>query len=82
MSSATFYYKNIPACLNDLVLADKRSTLTKEGLYEFEGIRCSRAVINLESIDYVADQERLNKLIDLLEILDSNQEIIAYSVKY
>jgi hypothetical protein len=75
----TIYYKDIPFALNEHVVGDKQFTLTKEGIYSRNNINCLRAVITLEQSCPNNDKKKFDKLLKLLEVLASNQEIFSFT---
>lgn len=76
------YFRNaLPGALERHIQVDKEMKLHKDGVFTHNGVRCPRVTISFEWDGSKPDQERLEKMTRLLEELENNNQIIAFSVK-
>lgn len=75
------YYRDLPKIVEDTVATDRQCHLVKDGIFTANGVKCPRATITLEWEGSEGDKERLKKLERLLGELQSNNQIVSFSVR-
>jgi len=73
------YYKDMPKYLEDHVAHDKFLSLTKDGAAQFGGISCARAIVGIRQFNDYTDKERLTALLKVLDTLQKNNQIFAFT---
>lgn len=74
------YRTQVPLILEKFVNSDKQLNLTKDGLHDTSGgIKHYRVLIGMEWSNSHSDQAKLNRLEQLLDELENNNQIISYS---
>lgn len=77
---AYVYYRDIPLALSTFISANKNVYYTKDGALKGVGHNCPRLTIRLTPISPDADKKLKDKLDSLLGELESNNQIVSYSV--
>ena len=75
------FYRDFPAILEDFVRKDGHMTLIRDGarpLGPSGSDKCPRLTILIEALSPAKDPDRVLRLANLLDELDSNGQIIAY----
>jgi hypothetical protein len=72
------YYRDIPAVLQALIAKDGQMSLCKDGVYVIDGHSCPRLTITVEPVPG-RDNERLRNLEQLLDELDTNNQIAGWA---
>lgn len=81
LKKIAIFYRSLPAVLEHHVLKDKEMSLLKDGIFTHDGVRCPRATIAIEWDGSKAAQERLERLVRLLEELEKNNQIATFTVR-
>lgn len=75
------YYRDMPMVLKSAITKDGKMKYSKDGVCNGVGHNCPRMTITMESIDKEKDHDRLKLLTQLLGELESNNQIVSFSVK-
>jgi hypothetical protein len=71
----------MPQIVEILALNDKKLSLTKEGVFITNGVKCPRATLNMEWDSSHTAIEMLGKIVKILDELESNNQIVSYSIR-
>ena len=75
------YYRDIPVVLKSAINRDGKMKMLKDGIHDSIGHSCPRLTITMEPSSGEKDRERLKVLTSLLDELESNNQIVSFSVK-
>jgi hypothetical protein len=77
---AYVYYRDLPAALVSFVSGYQTMSYTKDGALKGVGHACPRITIRYQVSDAEADKKLRARLDTLLSELESNNQIVSYSI--
>jgi len=75
------FYRDLPSALETFVNTDGHIMLRKDGVFPFNGTRVPRMTLEVAPVSFTKDKERAKKLVELLGELESNNQILGFSIR-
>lgn len=75
------YYRDIPLILKSFISKDGDMKYSKDGVCSGVGHSCPRMTVTMGYNDNDKDRDRLKRITNLLGELESNNQIVSFSVK-